>query len=124
MRENLRRVQTGLPIAPRAVDALRRRFGRWAPRGPSGPEAPAGIRMAQFVFQPERYPSRPGCYLMKSARGRVIYVGKAKDLRRRLATYFRPMYAADARCGWRPTSATSRSSSSTTSWKPWSWSTT
>ena len=34
-------------------------------------------------------PLSPGVYLMKDARGRVIYVGKAKRLRNRLASYAR-----------------------------------
>jgi excinuclease ABC subunit C len=41
-------------------------------------------------LEPSTYPTAPGCYLMKDGRGRVIYVGKAKNLRRRLASYFRP----------------------------------
>lgn len=41
-------------------------------------------------FSPSDYPDEPGVYLMKDARGRVIYVGKALSLRRRLASYFRP----------------------------------
>jgi excinuclease ABC subunit C len=36
-----------------------------------------------------RVPTQPGVYLMKDARGRVIYVGKAKDLRARVRQYFR-----------------------------------
>ena len=32
-------------------------------------------------------PDDPGCYLWKDAEGRVIYVGKAKHLRRRVASY-------------------------------------
>ncbi|MFQ5666951.1 MAG: excinuclease ABC subunit UvrC [Candidatus Binatia bacterium] len=32
---------------------------------------------------------RPGVYLLKDARGKVIYVGKAKNLRARVRTYFR-----------------------------------
>ncbi len=35
-------------------------------------------------------PKEPGCYLMKDAKGRVIYVGKAKNLRSRVGHYFQP----------------------------------
>ncbi len=35
-------------------------------------------------------PHRPGCYLMRDRRGVIIYVGKAKDLFRRVSSYFRP----------------------------------
>ena len=38
-------------------------------------------------------PHCPGVYLMKGEGGRVIYVGKAKDLHRRLANYFSPSRA-------------------------------
>lgn len=34
------------------------------------------------------FPTCPGVYLMKNAAGRIVYVGKAKHLRRRLASYF------------------------------------
>ncbi|MDI6615747.1 MAG: GIY-YIG nuclease family protein, partial [Syntrophaceae bacterium] len=33
-------------------------------------------------------PRRPGVYLMKDGEGKVIYVGKAKDLRARVRSYF------------------------------------
>jgi len=33
-------------------------------------------------------PSRPGCYLMKSSSGGVLYVGKAKNLKSRVSSYF------------------------------------
>jgi excinuclease ABC subunit C len=40
-------------------------------------------------------PSRPGVYLMRDERGKVIYVGKAKDLRGRVRAYF---HSPDGRC--------------------------
>ncbi len=36
----------------------------------------------------EGIPPKPGCYLMKDADGRVIYVGKAVHLRSRVRSYF------------------------------------
>lgn len=44
--------------------------------------------MARFDFDPKRYPTDPGCYLMKNGSDRVIYVGKAKNLRKRISSYF------------------------------------
>jgi excinuclease ABC subunit C len=44
--------------------------------------------MPHFDFEATQYPTGPGCYLMKDAEEVVIYVGKAKNLRRRLASYF------------------------------------
>lgn len=40
-------------------------------------------------FTPKHYPDAPGVYLMKDASGRIIYVGKAVSLRKRLSSYFR-----------------------------------
>jgi DNA polymerase III subunit epsilon len=36
----------------------------------------------------QKFPTQPGVYLMKDAEGEVIYVGKAKCLRDRLASYY------------------------------------
>lgn len=40
--------------------------------------------------EPSSIPLSPGVYLYKDARGQVIYVGKARILRRRVLSYFRP----------------------------------
>src|SRR5215207_9557656 len=37
----------------------------------------------------DRIPTEPGVYLFKDARGAVIYVGKAQNLRTRVRQYFR-----------------------------------
>lgn len=42
-------------------------------------------------------PSRPGVYLLKGLRERVLYVGKAKNLKNRLKTYFQNSSTLDAR---------------------------
>ena len=43
------------------------------------------------------FPLKPGVYLMKDAAGTVIYVGKAKTLRNRAASYFHKEAATDPR---------------------------
>jgi excinuclease ABC subunit C len=37
-----------------------------------------------------RLPDRPGVYLMRDRIGKIIYVGKAKALKRRVSSYFQP----------------------------------
>ena len=44
-----------------------------------------------------RFPTTPGVYLMKDARGRVIYIGKAVNLRSRVSSYFTQAAADDRR---------------------------
>lgn len=43
------------------------------------------------------FPQTPGVYLMKDAAGRVIYIGKAKNLRSRAGSYFLKAAAAEQR---------------------------
>ncbi|GAB4472517.1 MAG: excinuclease ABC subunit UvrC [Anaerolineae bacterium] len=43
----------------------------------------------------DNLPARPGVYLMKDARGQVIYVGKAINLRSRVRSYFQPRVIND-----------------------------
>jgi excinuclease ABC subunit C len=44
-------------------------------------------------------PTLPGCYLYKNAEGEVIYVGKAKNLRSRVRSYFLEASQANAKTG-------------------------
>ena len=44
-----------------------------------------------------KFPTSPGVYLMKDAQGRVVYVGKAKNLRARASSYFHKAAEVDAR---------------------------
>src|SRR3990167_7154291 len=48
--------------------------------------------MFQEIIRRKNIPHSPGCYLMKDASDKVIYVGKAKDLRKRITSY---MHARD-----------------------------
>src|SRR5918999_128929 len=45
-------------------------------------------RAGRLSEQRRSLPDQPGVYLFRDARGRVIYVGKAKSLRKRVASHF------------------------------------
>lgn len=56
---------------------------------------PAGAAARPLLLQPERLrqrlkdvPAEPGCYLMRDADDRILYIGKAKVLRHRVRSYF------------------------------------
>ncbi len=55
--------------------------------------------MQRNEFHPSEVPSKPGVYVFRDRFGKVIYVGKAANLRRRLSSYFQPsrMARADAK---------------------------
>ncbi len=62
------------------------------------PEDVAGLPPSAKV---RHFPQTPGVYLMKDARGRVIYVGKAKNLRSRAGSYFQKTAELEPRIsGW------------------------
>lgn len=47
--------------------------------------------------KPGEIPTRPGVYRFRDADGRVLYVGKAKNLRARLSNYFAPLHTLHER---------------------------
>ena len=63
-------------------------------------------------------PAAPGCYLMKDAAGKVLYVGKAAVLRDRVRSYFRaPDQLSPKTAAWSPRLPTLRSSGSEVNWR-------
>jgi len=64
---------------------------------PALPAAETVTAFARAAAKVREFPQRPGVYLMKDAAGRVIYVGKAKNLRARVASYFLKAAAEERR---------------------------
>jgi excinuclease ABC subunit C len=58
--------------------------------------APVLQKKSDLVEKLRDVPHKPGVYLMKDRLNRVIYVGKARDLRKRLGTHFMPSRRATA----------------------------
>ncbi len=50
-------------------------------------DKPNFARLRELI---KEFPTTPGVYLMKDADGRVLYIGKAKNLRGRAGSYFQP----------------------------------
>ncbi len=58
---------------------------------------PASQPTASLKEKLRSLPDGPGVYLMKDRLGRIIYVGKAKSLKKRVSSYFQPGRARAAR---------------------------
>ena len=65
--------------------------------GDERPNQPSQLRDAEIAPERkplaeilERLPSEPGVYLMKDRRGKMLYIGKAANLRNRVRQYFQP----------------------------------
>src|SRR4029077_14079976 len=55
-----------------------------------GEATPLGAGRAALVRDAKLAPSAPGVYRMIDAAGEVLYVGKAKNIRKRITSYTRP----------------------------------
>lgn len=66
-----------------------------APRELPKTQAEFFARAAEKVWS--KFPAAPGVYLFQDQAGRVLYVGKAKDLRARVGSYFLAAAAEDQR---------------------------
>ncbi|GAA3208055.1 excinuclease ABC subunit UvrC [Microbacterium terregens] len=68
---------------------------------------PASLPTVAYKPRPGEIPTNPGVYRFRDAAGRVLYVGKAKNLRSRLSNYFAPLRTLHERTRRMVTSAAS-----------------
>ncbi|GAA2118503.1 excinuclease ABC subunit UvrC [Nocardioides bigeumensis] len=74
---------------------------------PDKPRRPPRSQSLDYRPAPGSIPTKPGVYRFRDARGRVIYVGKAKNLRSRLSSYFQDIGGLHQRTATMVTSAAS-----------------
>jgi excinuclease ABC subunit C len=61
------------------------------------PDTPATTTAVSPAEKVRTFPTKPGVYIFKDAQGRVIYIGKAKNLRARASSYFHKTAEGDKR---------------------------
>lgn len=83
-----------LDLVPAAHRSSPAELARWIDAGR------VRIDYSRFAFGPDfiaSIPDSPGVYLMRNRAGEVIYVGKSRNLRRRVRSYFTPRALKDAK---------------------------
>jgi excinuclease ABC subunit C len=79
------RTPAGTPPNPRGAERFHEERATFTVRGSDQPDIEAGIAAIRETMK--TLPARPGVYRMQDARGDVLYVGKARALRNRVANY-------------------------------------
>ncbi len=73
---------------PKSPNRFNEDNATFAVRGSETPDLDAGVAAIRNVLK--TLPARPGVYRMQDARGDVLYVGKARALKNRVANYTQP----------------------------------
>ncbi|MBU6268845.1 MAG: excinuclease ABC subunit C, partial [Sphingomonadales bacterium] len=79
------RSPAGTPDNPQGAERFHEEKATYAVRGSETPDLDAGVAAIREVVR--TLPAKPGVYRMQDARGDVLYVGKARVLRNRVANY-------------------------------------
>ena len=79
------RAPAGTPHHPQGTERFNEERATYTVRGSDQPDLQAGAEVIRDTVR--TLPSRPGVYRMQDARGDVLYVGKARVLRNRVANY-------------------------------------
>lgn len=79
------RTPAGTPDHPKGEERFHEERATYTLKGSDQPNLEAGVAAIREVLA--TLPARPGVYRMQDARGEVLYVGKARALRNRVANY-------------------------------------